>query len=392
MAPDTGELTPDSSHARATTGSLPPRLTLVISSLEMGGAERVMAELANHWVARGWPITMVQYSSSDMEPVFALDPRVKQVRLGLFRVSRWKVSAAVNNLRRMLALGRAIRATRPDLVLSFMNKTNVLTVLSMIGSRVPVIVSEHTAPEGTINRPWQILRELAYRRASAVVMLTPDALARMSPAIRRRGRVIPNPLPSTFTASEGTTAVIGDRGGPVIIGLGRLTPEKGFDLLIEAFAQVATSWPDARLIIWGEGRDREHLEQLRTRYGLVDRVDLPGSTTAPEAVMRVATIFVLSSRLEGLPVVLIEAMALGRAVIAADCDFGPRDIVRDGLDGLLVPVEDAAAIAAAIDRLLGDETLRAGLARRALEVRQRFAMEAIAPQWEGLFREVQAVR
>lgn len=369
--------------------SAPPRLTLVISSLEMGGAERVMSELANHWVGRGWPVTMVMFSSDDMEPVFPLDPRVTQVRLDLFRVSRSPVSAVFNNVRRVVAMRRAIRATRPDIVLSFMNKTNVLTVLALTGSRVPVIVSEHTAPEGTIKLPWRLLREVAYRRATFIVMLTPDALARMSAGIRRRGRVIPNPLPDRFASREVSTDVVGvgPDDGPVIMGLGRLTPEKGFDLLIEAFARIADDWPTARLVIWGEGRERERLERVRAEHRLEDRVDLPGATSAPEEVLPTASVFVLSSRLEGLPMVLIEAMALGRAVVAADCDHGPRDIVRDGVDGLLVPVEDAPALADAIGRLLRDGGLRLRLASHAIEVRDRFAIAAVATQWELLFAE-----
>jgi glycosyltransferase involved in cell wall biosynthesis len=141
------------------------------------------------------------------------------------------------------------------------------------------------------------------------------------------------------------------------------------------------------LVIWGEGDERDRLERLRSEMGLAGLVDLPGNTNAPEAELLSATIFVLSSRKEGLPMVLIEAMALGRPAIAFDCDHGPRDIIHDGVDGLLVPPEDTEGLVAAIDRLLRDDALRVSLSRRAIEVRDRFTIEAVTAKWEALFQE-----
>lgn len=379
---------PGTAGSQSEMAARPPRLTLVISSLEMGGAERVMTELANHWATEGWTVTILHYSQPGTPPAYPLDSRVREVPLGLHRISRSPISATFNNLRRILVLRRAIRATQPDIILSFM--ANAMTVLATTRFGIPVIVSEHRGPLGELNLPWTILRELTYRRAAFVVMLTPDALAQLSPALRRHGRVVPNPLPSPFlkravapaAADDGATA-----DGPTIMGLGRLGPEKGFDLLIEAFARIAASWPTARLVIWGEGDERVRLEGIRASHDLVERVALPGTTSVPEDVLLSATVFVLSSRKEGLPMALIEAMALGRAVVACDCDHGPRDIIRHGVDGLLVPPEDVEALACAIDGLLGDDARRTSLARRAVEVRNRFTIEAVSAQWEMLFRE-----
>jgi glycosyltransferase involved in cell wall biosynthesis len=363
-------------------------LTLVISSLVMGGAERVMTELANHWAARGWSITLIHYSAPQTPPAYPLDGRVVEVRLGLFRVSRTPISAVVNNVRRVIALRKAIRDSRPEIVLSFM--ANVNTLLATTGMGLPVLVSEHRGPRGELNLAWTILREVTYRRAAAVVMLTESALAQLSPALRRRGRVVPNPLPASFASAEiAPDPAEGNAtpAEPLIVGMGRLGPEKGFDLLIAAFARVAPSWPTARLVIWGEGDERGALEAIVASHGLKDRVTLPGSTTSPEHELCSATIFVLSSRKEGLPMVLIEAMALGRAVVAADCEHGPRDVIRDGVDGLLVPPNDIPALAAAIDGLLRDGPRRAALARRAVDVRERFTIQAVTERWEALFSQ-----
>lgn len=365
----------------------PPRLTMFISSLTVGGAERVMIELANHWAAQGWPITLIHYSGADMPPGFPLDPRVVEVRLGLHRVSRSPLSAVTNNLHRVKVVRRAIRDSRPDVVLSFM--ANVIALLATVGLRVPVIVSEHRGPRGELSLPWSILREVTYRRAAFVVMLTNSALAHLSPALQRRGRVIPNPLPAAFVAQPALPAVSAraPSEAPVIMGLGRLGPEKGFDLLIRAFAQIATSRPGARLVIWGEGDERAALEDLCRREGVADQVALPGATRAPEEELLAATLFVLSSRKEGLPMALIEAMALGCAVIAADCEHGPADVIQHGVDGLLVPPDDVDALAAAMQGLLDDDARRLALAERAPGVRERFTIEAVSARWEALFRE-----
>jgi len=366
----------------------PLRLTMVISSLTMGGAERVMTELANHWAAKDWTITIIHFSPPGTPAAFPLDPRVAEVQLGLHRVSPTPFHAVVNNVRRIRVLRRAISETKPEIVLSFM--ANAVTLMATTGLGLPVIVSEHRGPRGELNRAWSVIREVTYRRAAFVVMLTPSALAHLSPALRRHGRVVPNALPSPFLARAKAMSEAPGHGSsdvPIIMALGRLGQEKGFDLLMEAFARLVDDWPTARLVIWGEGDDRDELERIRADLGLTDRVDFPGNTNAPEHEFLTATVFVLSSRKEGLPMVLIEAMAMGRAVVACDCEHGPRDIIHDGIDGLLIPTEDVAALADAIGLLLGDEALRERLAGRAVEVRDRFTIEAVTAQWESLFRE-----
>ena len=158
-----------------------------------------------------------------------------------------------------------------------------------------------------------------------------------------------------------------------IVGLGRLADHKGFDLLLAAFQEVAADHPDWVLEIFGEGDQRPILEQYRDQHRLGDRVRLPGWTDRPAAVLSRGDIFVLPSRYEGFPNALLEAMACGLACISFDCDSGPREIIRPGVDGLLVPAGDVAALASALGQLMSDSDLRQRLGNRAREVVTRFS-------------------
>ncbi|WP_415518792.1 MAG: glycosyltransferase family 4 protein [Desulfovibrio aminophilus] len=355
------------------------RICCVIHSLAPGGgAEKIMAWLAGGLAGRGHEVTLLTLAAPGETPWFHPQSPVRHVSLGLASESPNPLAAIVATLRRVRGLRAAILAQAPDVVLSFMDRVNVLVLLAVAG-RAPVVVAERTDPGN--HSPgcfWSALRRLTYLRASVVAVQTPAARDWFPPALRDRCRVIANPV---FAPSRGGAAWT--PGGPLIAGLGRLEREKGFDVLLRAFALSAQERPGWRLAIYGEGSERASLERLRDDLGLSGRVFFPGFTDAPQAVLREADVFVLPSRYEGFSNALAEAMAQGLAVLATET-AGCAEIVRHGRDGLLVPPGDERALARELARLMDDGALRARLAANAPEVLERFAPEGILDQWEQL--------
>ena len=362
------------------------KLVLVISSLGGGGAERVMTLLANAWVERGNEVTLITLASDRMDR-YPLDPAVRRIALDVAGNSAHVLAAIGHNIVRIRALRRAIAASRPDAVISFIAESNVRVLIAAAGLCVPVIISERTALNGHHMRGvWRTLRRWSYPRATAIVAQTRRCAAELEVLAHRQVDVIANPVSIESHPEE---AIASERaGGHTLLAVGRLSPEKGFDLLIEAFAQVAERHPDWNLMILGEGPLRTELARKVAEQNLGGRIAMPGFDAHIRQAMRRADLFVLSSRYEGFPNALLEAMTEGRACVSFDCNAGPRELIEHGKNGWLVPAGDVPAMAAALDALMRDADLRQRLGHRAREVTATYALPAILDQWNALVLSV----
>jgi glycosyltransferase involved in cell wall biosynthesis len=177
-----------------------------------------------------------------------------------------------------------------------------------------------------------------------------------------------------------------------LLAVGRLDAVKNFAVLVCAFAQLADKYPDWDLVILGEGPERALLESTIRDRGLEARILVPGIAGNVGEWYGRADLYVMTSLSEGFPNALAEALSHGLPAVSFDCDTGPRDIIRHGIDGLLVPANDSAALIDALDLVMGDPNLRKQLAARAPEARERFSIEKISGMWEELFRELSATR
>lgn len=359
---------------------------IVISSLGAGGAERVTALLANTW-ARTERVAVVTLGAVH-EDRYALDAAVVRIGLDLNRDSRGAFDAVWSNFRRIARLRRVLFQLQPDAVLAMMPTANILLALAGAGMKCRRVGSERTYPPAAeMSRSWQLLRRICYRLLHGVVAQTEEG-ARWLRDNTSAGRVhvIPNPIVWPMPAGSPILDAAGivPSGRSIVLAAGRLLPVKGFDLLLEAFARIADAHPDWDLVILGEGPMRSQLESTARLIGPGDRVRLPGHTGNPADFYARADIFALPSRREGFPNVLIEAMASGVPVVAFDCLTGPRAILSDGVDGLLVPAGDVAALAHALQRLITDPALRQRIGAHATGIRRRYSASVIVPMFDRL--------
>ena len=369
------------------SASLP--LALVVGSLECGGAERALVALAHSLAARGHRVTVITFRSSESD-FFTLGSGVERIALG-FEPDRGNIlCSAAANLRRVVALRRAVREARPVAVVSFLTTANILTLLALYGTGIPAVVTEHHHRSlSELGEVWGALQRITYRRAARVASVSENVNGCYAwlPADRRA--VLPNILSEEF-GSRGRTP----RDGPrrTVIAVGRLIPAKGLDLLLRAFARIAPGFDDWDVVLLGEGPERAALEALTRELGLSDRVRFPGRVVDVESWLSAADIFVSVCRSEGFNCATVEAMAQGLPVLASETPGGTREIVRDGVNGLVVPSENVGRLAEAMSRLMADEALRHRLGACATAVGDHFRPATVVPAWEALFTEVVAPR
>lgn len=359
------------------------RITLVISSLAAGGAQRVIIDLAKHLTSRGHHVTLLTYSDPRIDH-FSVPLGIERIALNLLWPSKGLADSIYSNFRRLTRLRAALVAAKPSVIVSFIDLTNVLVLAATRGLGVPVVISERIHPKfHRIDFQWRIARRLLYPFADCLVVQT-AVIARWARRIvpQKRVRVIPNSVASLSTDERPLPRE------DVILAVGRLHLQKGFDLLIRAFAASGIWRKGWRLVIIGEGPERAHLQALVAERDLQSSVSLPGETARPQDWYRRCGIFVLSSRFEGFPNVLLEAMSLGASCVTFDCPSGPAEIVRPGVDAVLLPREDVDGLASTLSRLAMDSATRTSMGSAASTIGTRFSPDVVFAEWERLLQDM----
>lgn len=389
----------------------PPRVHILIHSIfGMGGTIRTVVNLANYLAAHGWDVHLTSIFRTARSPFFRIDERVRlrvlcderklereaaqpptgvgrRIRRNLHRRSSWLVHEEEarfqrNSLWTDIRILRAVWSVRSGILVTTRAGLNIISA-RFAHPAVAKVGQEHlthdTYQEG-------IRAEMAehYGKLDALGVLSradQHAFAELLRNSATRVTRIHNALPGPPAPRSELTA-------RRIVAAGRLTPMKGFDLLIRAFAEVRARHPDWQLCIYGSGGSEQRLRNLVQRHDLHENVLLMGKTDRMEQEMAKGSIYALSSRFEPFGMVLTEALSAGLPIVSFDCPHGPGEILTPGVDGLLVPPEDVSALADGICRLIEDDALRHRFARAAVETAGEFSMETIGSQWTRLFRTV----
>lgn len=353
----------------------------LINTLQAGGAERVVSTLATNFHNRKIPVTIICLNKA--EQAFKLPDKLKVVYLVNRRYNSlfWQFFYVVQIFCKLTWL---LFSERPKCVISFMTAVNLWAGFICILTHTSYIVSERTTPDHTIKtytgvRKW--LSFLTYKNAKAVVLPSKgiENCLKTNTGFNtlKNYRIIKNPVNSCGNLSS--TKVNNKR---FILGVGRLSYEKGFDQLISAYKGSGTK--DIDLIIAGDGIERDRLIQQIESLNLQSNVKLVGQKENLQDYYSQAELFVLPSRNEGYPNALIEAMSLGCTCIAMDCEFGPAEIIKHNKNGLLIEDKNLSKLSGAISMLLNDQALKEKLGANARLVNDTNSVDAIARQWEEL--------
>lgn len=318
------------------------KIDIITKAMTSGGAERVIAQLANYFTEQNVSCRIV--TTDKREVIYPLDEKVKVVAIG-----KKSDNKAIDRVLRYKKIRSVIQENKPDVVLTMPEDTGIYAILALIGTGIPVYVSER-------NNPWvmpnvkitRFLRKLAYPFAKGIIFQTEMAKSFFSEHIQKKGVVLQNPVDATRIPEPYT----GERK-KVFAAVGRLELQKNFQMLIKAFSEFHKEEKDYQLIIYGEGKERTNLEKLIKQLNLEGSVSLPGRNKDVLNAINDSAAFILSSDYEGMPNALIEAMCMGMPVISTDCPSGgPRELIRNGENGLLIDVNDVEGMEKAMKQLV----------------------------------------
>lgn len=345
-------------------------VVIVTGSMGRGGAEGVVASVANGLAQRGWKIHIVSLLFNTCD--YDLEPSVECIN-----ISKEKKNQIIDTPRLVLTLRKIIKQIQPEVVFSFMVAINIVTWMATRGLKVKYIPSERNDPDKGRNKVVKKLQTIAYAAADTTVFQTTRAKEYFSDEIQKRSVIIPNPLRDMPEAIYGHTKRI--------VTAGRLSGQKNHRLLIDAFEAIHRDYPDFSVDIYGEGSMKDELQSYIDGNGLSSSVNLCGKVDNVPECIRNAYMFVLPSDYEGLSNALLEAMGIGLPCITTNC-AGSDDAIQDGMNGLIVPVKDQKALESAMRRLIERPEQAIEIGKKARASMTRYKVENVIDQWETLLR------
>lgn len=358
------------------------KIVIAIPSAQCGGSEASMIKLASDLKDFGHDVTMVFASASNKEHFFSVRSDINVYHSDLVNP---KGIPGIRLIKSFFRLRKLYKTLAPELIIACPDKMYIATLVSCVNLKYPIIISRRTTkgmePMSWI---WKILERLYLGNCSAIVGVCNQSITKEERQLGWRASVIPGPIDISKSDSQLDLLQRQKR----IVALGRLSPEKGFDNLIKSFSLISDQIPDWSLHIYGEGTEREKLENLISGLKLMNSVFLPGATKDPIAQLNQAQIFALTSKFEGFPRALIQAMQCGLAVVSFACPGAPTEIIQDGFNGHLIEAENIKLFSDKLLDLCTAPKKRTDISSQAYSIDTQLKLNDCSKKWEELIQKV----
>lgn len=361
------------------------KIAFHLNCLEQGGAERVVSNLANQFAGEGYEVLVATEWYGENE--FQMDSRVRRVHVGL-RKEDEKKSRLTKFLLRVKYLRQFLKEEKPDILIPFARLALYRGLMAAYFVKIPVLISIRTDPAGHYEMALdKVLIPLLFPRADGCVFQTEGAKEFFAPRLQKNSRIILNPINPKYIGVSKP-----EQRNKTVVQSGRLVDFKNQPMLIRAFVEVHRKHPDYDLKIYGGDSfdgTREILERLIAENQAQDYIHLMGASDSLEKDLVDAALFAFTSDWEGMPNALLEAMALGLPIVATDCPCGgPRTVMTDGVNGLLIPIKDQKAVEDGINRLIEDRALAERLGNEARKIAELANGKAVFAQWKAYIEEL----
>ncbi|OQD43078.1 hypothetical protein BUL40_08290 [Croceivirga radicis] len=352
------------------------KICFVIHSITSGGAERVLVTLANN-LSQNYDVSIVILEKN--KPFYRINPKIKIIHcLDYIPPSKGIKNALQLNIKLISKLRKIIKNGKFNIVISFLTNTNILINIATLGISSKTIISERNNPyKNCTVKYWRVLRRITYPWANHLVVQTNFVKNYFLPYVdAKKISILPNPLSKHIKLPTNLSKE------NIILNVGRLSEQKGQEILIQAFAKLALD--DWKLILIGEGPKRTEYENLIKELGLTQKIKLLGKQMDISRHYNRAKIFAFPSRYEGFPNALIEAMYLKLAVISSDCDSGPNEIIINNKNGYLFKVDNVDELAQKINTLVNNQEKIELMGNEAHETAKQFEVETVIEKWKTL--------
>lgn len=354
------------------------KIVFYIGNLARGGAERVVVNLSEYLKACGYRITIVTKERASVE--YPVPEGVDRVLADITgdEITRSRIR---NFCRRVSKLRGIWKKEKPDLIVSFIKKNNLMAIASSLGLKVPVLVTIVSASFREYPGVFKPIANLLFPLADGVIAQTPEERDYFKKRVRKKTIILPNAMHPDFIGPVYQGARENE-----IVAVGRIDENKNQKMLVEAFEPMADKYPEIKVMIYGDGEARERLQKFICEKGLENRIFLPGHQADIKSRIKKARIFVLTSRVEGIPNAMMEAMALGLVPVSTDFGGGgAKQLIHDGEDGFLIPIDDAAALTQKLELLLSDGALEERMRQKAVLIQDRLNPDMVNRQWREYF-------